>query len=269
MEPLRRSYTDAEADKVVDLFGGRGRWGTDHAAAPARLPVPGAAGFAGECEFDLVLPLSYDVDVAAHKYLAALEDGVVPLLLLFSGTVFTGRSLPRPGSLSVQPVPWHKEATVRMPVAVWREAMDAQFPGQAWLRMSRATYDELVGLPRRLGLVGWDDVLHRPARAGRPMSEPAALEAARAVADAVLYEGYVLYPYRASAPKNRVRWQWGVLMPDDVVASATPPSAPGTAPTSSSTGEPTSLRATVRFLQVQRRYVEDASGDAGGTAGHR
>ena len=44
-----------------------------------------------------------------------------------------------------------------------------------------------------------------------------ALEHARAVADAVLYEGYVLYPYRASAPKNRVRWQWGVLMPADVV----------------------------------------------------
>ena len=38
------------------------------------------------------------------------------------------------------------------------------------------------------------------------------LEQARAVGDAVLYEGYLLYPYRASAGKNRVRWQWGVLM---------------------------------------------------------
>ncbi len=38
-------------------------------------------------------------------------------------------------------------------------------------------------------------------------------DAARAVADAVLFEGYVLYPYRASAPKNQVRWQWGVLFP--------------------------------------------------------
>lgn len=40
-----------------------------------------------------------------------------------------------------------------------------------------------------------------------------ALDQARAVGDAVLYEGYLLYPYRASAGKNRVRWQWGVLMP--------------------------------------------------------
>ena len=41
----------------------------------------------------------------------------------------------------------------------------------------------------------------------------------RQVADAVLDEGYVLYPYRASAQKNRSRWQWGVLMPPDYVAT--------------------------------------------------
>jgi hypothetical protein len=36
---------------------------------------------------------------------------------------------------------------------------------------------------------------------------------AERVADAVLYEGYVLYPYRASAAKNQLRWQFGVLAP--------------------------------------------------------
>ena len=40
-----------------------------------------------------------------------------------------------------------------------------------------------------------------------------ALDGARAIADAVLYEGYVLFPYRAAALKNRYRWQWGVLVP--------------------------------------------------------
>ena len=40
-----------------------------------------------------------------------------------------------------------------------------------------------------------------------------AFEVARQVADAVLYEGYLLYPYRASAQKNRMRWQFGVLVP--------------------------------------------------------
>ena len=43
--------------------------------------------------------------------------------------------------------------------------------------------------------------------------DPAHLEHARKVADAVLYEGYLLYPYRRSAQKNRTRFQFGVLMP--------------------------------------------------------
>ena len=41
----------------------------------------------------------------------------------------------------------------------------------------------------------------------------AALDEVAAVADAVLFEGYLLYPYRASAQKNRLRWQFGVLTP--------------------------------------------------------
>jgi hypothetical protein len=37
---------------------------------------------------------------------------------------------------------------------------------------------------------------------------------AREVADAVMMEGYTLYPYRPSAPKNRYRWTFGVLAPE-------------------------------------------------------
>jgi hypothetical protein len=39
------------------------------------------------------------------------------------------------------------------------------------------------------------------------------LEPAERIADAILYEGYVLYPYRASAAKNQLRWQFGVVAP--------------------------------------------------------
>ena len=42
---------------------------------------------------------------------------------------------------------------------------------------------------------------------------PAHLDQARTVADAILYEGYLLYPYRKSAQKNQSRFQFGVLMP--------------------------------------------------------
>jgi len=51
------------------------------------------------------------------------------------------------------------------------------------------------------------------------MSSPAGLQHARAVADAVLFEGYLLYPYRASSSKNRVRWQFGVLGPPGAAAT--------------------------------------------------
>ncbi len=49
--------------------------------------------------------------------------------------------------------------------------------------------------------------------AGEYPVTPAGFEAARAVADAILYEGYLLYPYRRSSGKNQVRWQFGVLAP--------------------------------------------------------
>ncbi len=95
-----------------------------------------------------------------------------------------------------------------------------------------------------------------------------ALEQARAVADAVLYEGYVLYPYRASAPKNQVRWQWGVLMPPDAVAQdESERIACRTAVVVD--GDATAVRATVRFLHVQQRSVEDADGRLGRPAGRR
>ena len=45
-------------------------------------------------------------------------------------------------------------------------------------------------------------------------------EMAQQVANAVLYEGYLLYPYRASATKNQLRWQFGVVMPRDYSETA-------------------------------------------------
>ncbi len=33
------------------------------------------------------------------------------------------------------------------------------------------------------------------------------------IANAVLYEGYILYPYRKSAVKNQQRWNFGTLYP--------------------------------------------------------
>jgi hypothetical protein len=82
------------------------------------------------------------------------------------------------------------------------------------------------------------------------------LDLARAVADAVLYEGYLLYPYRASSSKNQTRWQFGVLGPvgaeDAGVGESSTMSMQGLL-TSSST-----LVVHLRFLQLQHRSVHDS-----------
>jgi hypothetical protein len=85
--------------------------------------------------------------------------------------------------------------------------------------------------------------------------------AARAVADAVMYEGYILYPYRASAPKNRSRWQFGVVMAPGY--TAVDPSERDFAQTECvfERGAQTTVAVVIRFLQVQRRTTDGSSWD--------
>lgn len=79
------------------------------------------------------------------------------------------------------------------------------------------------------------------------------VEAVRRLADSVLYEGYILYPYRASAQKNRSRWQFGVMMPPCYAAADDSESAAIQAEcVFTHSGQP-AVEALVRFLQVQRR----------------
>ena len=75
------------------------------------------------------------------------------------------------------------------------------------------------------------------------------LDEVAAVADAVLFEGYLLYPYRASAQKNRLRWQFGVLTP---AADASEPTRSRTECLLEPRGGAT-LHIRLRFLHVQSR----------------
>ena len=82
---------------------------------------------------------------------------------------------------------------------------------------------------------------------------------AREVADTVLFEGYMLYPYRANDPKNRVRWQFGVLAPPAFVHDE--PSERDHLQTDCLLeGSPARLTLLVRYLHVQRRTVQRAEG---------
>ncbi|MFC8842264.1 hypothetical protein ACFT8Q_19485 [Streptomyces griseoincarnatus] len=105
---------------------------------------------------------------------------------------------------------------------------------------------------------------------------PCDFEQLSAVADAVLYEGYLLYPYRRSSAKNRVRWQFGVLFPRDWVESEGPV-VPGVSGSADSWYQQTecllrirrpdaSVRVRVRYLQVQCKQVQETGRDGGHSA---
>ncbi len=163
----RRPYSDEEERGLLDLFGPRPRW-TDtlkpflwmHTTAM----VP---GFTGSTVADLVLPCSYDFEVAGAKYLHALRDGTIPLELLFSGTVFARGAT----GYEVTQIPWDREARHELPVQVWRSLMDQHFPGSGWLRLDRDALDALAQYKSVRGLTTWEQAVHRlVAEAGQVVS---------------------------------------------------------------------------------------------------
>jgi hypothetical protein len=152
IEPARRRYSDAEALRLSDLFGETQRWAETLKPVQFTTVAVMVPGFTGSTELDLPIPLTYDMEIGATRYFAGLEDGEVPLLLLFSGTVFGTSN----GRLSVQQVPWSKEASYRLPVAIWREAIDAHFPNSAWIKISNSTFDELLRFKTQAALPTWE-----------------------------------------------------------------------------------------------------------------
>ncbi len=152
IEPARRRYSDDEAERLNDLFGETQRWADTLKPIQFSNISVMVPGFAGSTDVELTVPLTYDMEIGATRYFAGLDDGEVPLLLLFSGSIFSVAD----GRMSVTAVPWSKEATYRLPVSVWREAIDAHFPNAAWIKMSTYTFDELLRFKVARALPTWE-----------------------------------------------------------------------------------------------------------------
>jgi hypothetical protein len=154
----RRPYGEGEQARLIELFGTPDRW-----AATLRtllwtrttLVVP---PFTDSADVTLPLACSYDLEVSAANYLSGLEGGEVPLEFLFSGSVFYASP---GGMLQTARIPWDGEAEYRLPVSVWREAMDLHFPGAAWLRLGRPAFDRLRAYKAEHGLRTLEDAVER------------------------------------------------------------------------------------------------------------
>ena len=155
IEPARRRYSPGEEARLKDLFGETMQWADTLKPMQFTNISTMISSFTGHTEVDLPVNFSYDLEIGSGRYFASLEAGEIPLLLLFSGTIFSVMD----GRMQVQQVPWSKEASFRLPVSVWREAVDVHFPNMAWITMSRETFHGLERFKTARALPTWDATL--------------------------------------------------------------------------------------------------------------
>jgi hypothetical protein len=158
IQATQRTY-DAEAkDRLRELFGEPHQWGKTVKSLLWTQATVNVPGFTDSLVTELPIVCTYDLEVAGTKYLCALENGDVPLLFLFSGTVLYSRE---GSAVQVAQISWEKEAPYRMPIAVWKETIERYFPNSAWIRMRKDVFDRLYDFRAQNSLLTWDDTLER------------------------------------------------------------------------------------------------------------
>lgn len=158
IETTRRRYDPIEQDRLFELFDRPERWGQTLRTmlwTHASVIIP---TFSNSTLVDLPVPCTYDFNVAVTKYFAGLENGEIPLCILFSGTVFYETD---EGVLQAGQIPWDREARYSLPVRVWRQMMDIYYPNSAWLSIRKDVFDRLYGYKRRHGIPTWEETLDR------------------------------------------------------------------------------------------------------------
>jgi len=156
IDVTRRRYAPDEEQRLRDLFGDPARWSQTLRTMLWAHANTVISAFAGESTVDLLVPCTFDFNVAATKYFYGLSTGEVPLSLLFSGSVFYEDAT---GALQVAPISWTKEATYRLPVQLWRDLMDAYYPNEAWLHLRRDVFDRLYHYKVSRGIPTWEQAI--------------------------------------------------------------------------------------------------------------
>jgi hypothetical protein len=164
LEPARREYDAATRERLTGLFGAPERWAvTTRSLVWAHLNVIVPA-FTGSTVLAVALPCSYDLELAAAKYLHALPGGEVPLALHFNGTVYYPDGN---GGLQMVLIPWSRTAEHRMPISVWRETIEHYYPDRGWIGLGSETLHALERERVARGLPTYDACV-RSLLAGAP-----------------------------------------------------------------------------------------------------
>ena len=153
IETVKRQYSDEEKANLFELYGEPERWGDTltsllwtHASATVRP-------FSESTTIELPVPCTFDFNVAATKYFNGLDEGHIPVCLLFSGTVFYRDES---GGLQIAQISWEKEASFHLPVSVWKLMMDHYYPNSAWLNIRRDVFEKLQDYKARNAVSSWE-----------------------------------------------------------------------------------------------------------------
>ena len=153
IETVRRQYNPDEKAKLFELYGEPERWGQTLKTLLWTHVNVAVQPFTGSTVTDLTVPCTFDFNVAATKYFDGLENGEIPLCILFNGTVFY---YDENGSLQVSQISWEKEANYRMPVSVWKDMMEMYYPNSAWLNIRKDVFEKLRDYKIRNSIPSWE-----------------------------------------------------------------------------------------------------------------
>lgn len=157
IESVRRTYSAEARERLIDLFGRPSDWGRtlrDMLWANESTTVP---SFTGATTVELTVPCSFDMNVAAAKYFYGIDDGEIPLVFLFTGSILYSAG----GRIQIQRISWEKECRYRMPVERWKVLMDEHYPNSAWMYLDRDVFDQLYLYKCKHGLTSWDETVSR------------------------------------------------------------------------------------------------------------
>ena len=197
IEPAKRSYDDETKARLVELFGEPERWGDHHrgrrcwrrsTCSCRRSPAPPPSR--SRCR------ASFDLELAAAKYLYSLPDGNVPLTFNFTGTIFY-RARRRADADRADPLGLLAPAS-RCRSSTWREMIRDHYPKGGWVALETDTLDALARAQGRAGAA-----VVRRHRGRRCCEDGRGERRVDELVDSLLYEGYALYPYTPGRGQER------------------------------------------------------------------
>ncbi|MET7639923.1 DUF6084 family protein [Streptomyces sp. NPDC005438] len=158
VDTARRRYDQATTERLYALFGAPHQWGRSLRPLTWVRATTVVPAFDETTTWDLSVPCEQDAELAATRYLTAVDEGEIPLDFLFSGTVFHDGE---DGRLRTTQISWNKEAQHALPAETWRELVERYHPDQTWLRLPHEAYRRLRDHQARQALGDLGTTVHQ------------------------------------------------------------------------------------------------------------